>query len=96
MSAGTKKVALIYGAWGLLGICLALFGTVSRSHAEYAISAQLWLLLTGLPLSLVSLAIHPNGTLLGVVVAALAGWIQWSAVAAANAWWDNRQEKRKR
>ncbi len=85
MKALTKKIAVLYGAWALLWVSIALYGALFTYHGEFGISAHLWLTLTGLPSSFVSWAIHPHGTVLGGIVAGVAGLLQWSAIAEISA-----------
>ena len=88
MARGTKRVIKIYGAWVLVWLAIASYGALFTSHGEYGVSSHLWLSITGLPLSLVSWLITPHGTIIGTLVAGLGGLVHWSAVAEANAKWD--------
>ena len=91
MKPRTRKVAILYGTWTLLWICVAAYGVLFTAHGEFGVSAHLWLTLTGLPLSFVSWAIHPHGTVAGVVVAGAAGLLQWCAIAELLGRWDDRK-----
>lgn len=92
----TRKVILIYGVWSLLLLCIALYGAIFTTHGEFGVSTHLWLTITGLPLSLLSWLIKPNGTVLGTLVAGVIGLLQWSAVAEVSTRWDEwRKSKRK-
>ena len=81
----TKIAAGIYGAWCAAAVGLALRG------GEYAISAHLWLMLTGLPSALVSLWL-PNASLAGVAGAAFLGFLQWVVLIQIIASWEERME----
>jgi hypothetical protein len=85
MKAGTKTAADLYGAWVLLWVCIALYGVLFSYHGEFGISAHLWLTITGLPRSLLSWHIMPNGSVFGVLVAGAIGLLQWCAVAEVSA-----------
>jgi len=74
-----KLVLIIYGLWVSILIALCLYGQYFAGHGEYGISSHIWLILSGLPLSLTSLAL-PNGSLIGVVTAGILGFIQWAAI----------------
>ena len=87
----TKKVAMLYGAWICLWLAIALYGKYFTSHGEFGISAHLWLILTGFPFSLLSLA-APNGTVLGAFVAGLLGLLQWCQAAEAVSRWIARRK----
>ena len=77
----TKKVAVIYGVWFLFWLSIASYGALFTNHGEYGISAHLWLILSGLPNSLFSLSIKPNGSVFAVVVAGVIGLLQWCILA---------------
>lgn len=94
MHSAAKKVAKWYGAWALLLVVIAALGNSFSGHGEYGVSTHLWLTITGLPLSLLSWYVQ-NGTVLGVLVAALIGIAQWTAVAEANARWEAWCHRRK-
>ena len=81
MKSVTKKVAKLYGGWSLLWLCCAGYGVLFTNHGEFGVSAHLWLIISGLPLSLLSLQIMPNGSVLAVLVAGLIGLLQWSVIA---------------
>lgn len=63
-------------------------------HGEYGITTHLLLTATGLPLSLLSWHILPNGSILCVVVAGVIGTVQWCSVAEANARWEHCRRSR--
>lgn len=88
MRRATKKIAEFYGAWALALFAIAALGNTFSGHGEYGISTHLLLTITGLPLSLLSWYIVPNGTVLCVLVAGLIGTTQWAAVAEVNARWE--------
>ena len=94
MHSATKKVAKLYGAWSLALLAIAVLGNTFSGHGEYGISTHLLLTATGLPLSLLSWYIVPNGTVLCVLVAGLIGTAQWASVAEANARWDAWRQTR--
>lgn len=85
MHSATIKVAKLYGAWSIALLAIAALGNAFSGHGEYGISTHLFLTFTGLPLSLLSWYIVPNGTVLCVLVAGLIGTAQWASVAEANA-----------
>lgn len=76
----TKKVTLIYGSWVLCWTCLAVYGSLFTSHGEYGVISHIWLLISGLPLSLLLLEMMPNGSIPGVIVAGIAGCLQWCII----------------
>ncbi|QSX38426.1 hypothetical protein [Shewanella sedimentimangrovi] len=80
----TKKVALFYSAWSLLWVLLAAYGMFLSNNGELGISSHLLLIITGFPLSLLSILIIPNGTLLGAFCAAILGLVQWCTLAEVN------------
>jgi high-affinity Fe2+/Pb2+ permease len=84
----TRRVAKGYGAWAFALLTIAVLGNSFSGHGEYGISTHFWLILTGLPLSLLSLYILPNGSVLCVLAAGLIGTVQWAVVAEANARWE--------
>ena len=86
----TKKIAMAYGSWVTVFFLIALYGALFFGHGEYGVSAHLWLTITGMPFSFISW-IAPHGTVLGVVVAGVAGIIQWCAISEFWAWWDKRK-----
>lgn len=88
MHAAAKKVFAYYGAWSLLLIAVTVLGNAFSGHGEYGISAHFWLIVTGLPLSLLSLHVVPNGGALAVLVAGLIGTAQWVLVAGVNSRWE--------
>ncbi len=78
MSLMNKPVTLtfvIYAAWAFTMFMVALYGQ-HHEVGEYGISAHLWLTITGLPSSWVSWAL-PHASLFAIVVAGLAGCLQW-------------------
>ena len=75
-------------------VVVAALGNSFSGHGEYGVSTHLWLTITGLPLSLLSWYVQ-NGTVLGVLVAALIGIAQWTAVAEVNARWEAWRQSRK-
>ena len=99
MHRTTKWVGKLYGAWALALLAIALFGNLFSRHAEYSMSAHFLLTVTGLPLSLFSWYIVPNGTVLCVLIAGLIGTTQWAVVAEGNAryegWRQSRRNKAK-
>lgn len=92
MHTTARKVFAFYGAWCLLLLAVTVLGASFSGHGEYGISAQLLLIATGLPLSLLSLHVLPNGGALAVLTAGLIGTLQWILVAEANARWVRRSQ----
>lgn len=76
MHSATARVATLYGAWCLLMLAVSAYGMHFAPHGEYGVSAHLWLLITGLPSSLLSWA-APHGSLLAVAIAGGLGLVQW-------------------
>jgi hypothetical protein len=73
---GSKKrnmrvAAFFYGAWCIFWIVTAAFGI-----GEAREGAHLALAITGIPIALASLYL-PHASMLGILVAAAAGLIQW-------------------
>jgi len=87
MSRATRKVAKLYGAWVLPWFVVAALGEAFAGHGEYGIVAHFNLTVTGLPLSLLSWHIIPNGSATATLVAGAIGLLQWSIVADANSVW---------
>jgi len=69
-----RRVFLWYGLWVAANI-----GVTALGIGDGGVSSHLSLLLTGFPLSLVSLAL-PSASLGGVLVAGLLGLLQWCVV----------------
>ena len=82
MSAVTKKVAILYGIWVLLCLLLSAIGYGDSK------AGHVFLIITGLPFSLLSLHVIPNGSVLATFVAGAIGWLQWFLVAEVNSRWD--------
>ncbi len=74
-------VAKLYGLWAIACLVGLLIGNLHTGHGEWGISIHLILIATGLPLSLLSLQVVPNGTLLSSGVAGILGLLQWWAIA---------------
>lgn len=91
MSRCTKIVEIAYTAWAVAFFLIAVYGALFSGHGEYGVSAHLWLTLTGMPLSFISWAV-PHGSILGVAVAGVAGFIQWGAISEFWVWWDRRMD----
>lgn len=89
MDVAARKVLKLYGAWSLLLLAATVLGSAFSGHGEYGITAHILLTITGLPLSLLSLHILPNGGALAVLAAGLIGTAQWVMVAEANARWEH-------
>ena len=81
MKSITKKVAKLYGGWSLLWLSCTGYGLLLTNHGEFGVIAHLWLIISGLPLSLLSLQVMPNGSFLAVLAAGVIGMLQWSIVA---------------
>jgi hypothetical protein len=89
----TKIVATIYGIWVCFWLAIAIYGALFTTHGEFGVSAHLWLILTGLPISLLSLEV-PNGSVLGVLVAGIFGLLQWCVAAEVGSnWFTQRKSK---
>lgn len=72
-----KNVLLgIYAIWVVALIGVAYYGWFVKGIGEYGVSSHLWLVITGLPSSLVSLSAQ-NGSLKGVALAGVLGLAQW-------------------
>ena len=74
-------VAKSYGLWMISCLVGLLAGNLYTGTGEWGISIHLILIATGLPLSLLSLQVVPNGTLLSSGVAGVLGLLQWWAIA---------------
>lgn len=66
-----RVAAFFYGAWCIFWIVTAAFGI-----GEAREGAHLALAITGIPIALASLYL-PHASMLGILVAAAAGLIQW-------------------
>ena len=77
-------VAKFYGLWLITCLLGLLAGNFYTGHGEWGISIHLVLIATGLPLSLLSLQVVPNGTLFSSGVAGILGLLQWWAIAEAS------------
>ena len=91
----TKKIVKVYGIWVLLWLCVAGYGALFSYHGEFGVSSHLLLTITGLPLSLLSWHVKPNGTVLCVLVAGIIGLVQWGAIVEINARYDEWRNSRK-
>lgn len=96
MHSAAVKVFAFYGAWSLLLLAITLVGSTFSGHGEYGITAHFLLVATGLPLSLLSLHVLPNGGTLAVLVAGLIGTAQWMVVAEANFRWERWRQSHPR
>lgn len=94
MNVAARKGLKLYGAWSLLMLSATEFGSAFCGHGEYGIFAHILLIVTGLPLSLLSLHILPNGGALAVLAAGLIGTAQWAIVSEANARWEHWRKSR--
>lgn len=81
MGTVTRKVALYYGIWVLLCLLLAATGYGDSK------AGHVYLIFTGLPFSLLSLHVIPNGSVLATFTAGAFGWLQWCFVVEANSRW---------
>ena len=88
MSTVTKKVAFFYGVWVLLCVLLAATGYGDSK------AGHVYLIFTGLPFSLLSLHIIPNGSVLATFAAGAIGWLQWCFVAEGNSRWNAWKKSR--
>jgi hypothetical protein len=82
-----RGVAIVYGVWCLFWIVPALFNI-----GESTITGHLALAITGMPLALASLYL-PNGTVQGLLMAAVLGLGQWTALVA---WWSTDEVEKER
>lgn len=94
MAKLTKRLIAIYGAWVCVWFGIAGYGALFTGHGEYGVSSHLWLTISGVPASLLSWLVTPNGTVAGTVVAGLLGLVQWGAVAEVAARHGARRESR--
>ena len=87
-------VAKCYGLW--VALCLAgqAVGELTTGNSEIGIAVHVYLIITGLPLSLGSLQVIPNGSLLASGVAGAIGLLQWWGVARLTEWEDGRKNCR--
>jgi hypothetical protein len=96
-ASGHRKRAVLWGA--LVGACVyaAVAATIVvvgvRGGGEGRISAMLALMLTGLPLTLFGLALG-RATLADLVLLAIIGELQWTAVGALFGRWLDRRAGR--
>jgi hypothetical protein len=89
MMPATRKVAILYSLWAMLCISLAAI-----DYAD-SMAGHLLLALTGIPLSLFSLLIVPNGSVFATALAGAMGLVQWCVLAEGFSRWDNwRASKR--
>lgn len=87
MAPSTTKTIKIYGGWVLVCQAVSAYGALFESHGEYGISSHMWLTITGLPSSLLSWFIVPNGTFTGALAAGSLGLVQWAAIAEGVVRW---------
>ncbi len=76
----TKMVALIYGFWVILLAGATSYGEYFAFSSEYGLSAFLWLNFTGAPSAFLSWLLPSQGSLLTVIVAGVAGLLQWCVI----------------
>ena len=76
MYRATFIVGIAYSAWVVFAILITVLNI-----GDGGVGAQLALIFTGLPSSILSLYL-PNGTLLGVLAAGVLGCAQWIVLAA--------------
>jgi hypothetical protein len=88
MHRNARLVFIIFGLWSLL-----LFGIALANQGEIALSAHLWLVITGLPSALLSLHLQ-NGSTLAVGAAALLGLVQWLLLAQLDSWLTQRKKSK--
>ena len=82
-----RRIVIIGGSyliWTLIWMFVAYGGD---GHASE--DAHLYLIVTGAPLAILSLAL-PNGSVLAIAAAGLLGTVQWIAVAAIDWYFDRR------
>lgn len=75
MPVAALWISVGYLSWVLAHIVITIFGV-----GDGGVSSHLWLVITGLPASLVSWMFQ-HGSLGAVLIAGLAGWIQWTVAA---------------
>jgi hypothetical protein len=95
MTTLPRKIAALYGVWFMFWLLLAIYGSLFSNHGEFGVIAHLWLIITGIPLSLLSLHVMPNGSVFGVFLAGVIGLIQWCAVAVLSVRWDAWRKRQK-
>ena len=85
MQSVTKKVALYYGLWVILCV------TFTASGYGDSYTGHIFAIVTGLPLSIISLEIIPNGSAFATFIAGLLGWLQWCiAVEFISRWYTKK------
>lgn len=77
----TRRVVVVYGAWVCLWLGISGYGVLFTGHGEYGIGSHLWLTISGVPASLLSWLVSPDGTITGTLVAGILGLVQWATVA---------------
>ncbi len=70
-----RWISAAYLSWVVFHIVFTIGGI-----GDGGVSSHLWLLLTGMPASLISW-VSQHGSLCAVLIAGLTGWIQWTAIA---------------
>lgn len=84
----TKEVAALYALW------IAFCAVLAACGYGDSVAAQIHLVLTGLPLSLLSLHLTPSGTVLATITAGALGLLQWSFLIEAVSRWESRKHSR--
>jgi hypothetical protein len=74
-----KSLFFLYCLWIAVLVSAAIYGDFFKNQAEYGVASHLWLIISGLPSSLLSLTL-PSGSLSAVLVAATLSWFQWGVV----------------
>ena len=85
----TKRVAIFYGAWVLVCVFIAAsgFGDSKAGH--------LYAVFTGIPFSILTLEITPNGSVLATLAAGAIGWFQWCSLTELSYRWDAWRESKR-
>ena len=67
----TRRVAILYGIWVLVCVLLAAVGYGDSK------AGHLYAIFTGIPFSILTLKIIPNGSIVATFIAGVIGWVQW-------------------
>jgi hypothetical protein len=77
----TRRFARFYAVWILIALTLAAIGWGDQKAGHGL------LILTGFPLSLLSMQVLPHGSVFATLCAGLLGWSQWCVVIELDARW---------
>jgi hypothetical protein len=81
----TRRFARFYAVWILIALMLATIGWGDQKAGHGL------LILTGFPLSLLSMQLLPHGSVLATLCAGLLGCLQWCVVIELDARWGGRR-----